>query len=107
MLPALTVFPKMVVSSTNQDELKYTTLSELEAKYDEIARKYPSNYGWYQTKLHTVAGDVYDEGGSDAVQELWLALKNQNEDLDNPSLIALLSKKVHRSVADVPLVWDE
>ncbi|HEX5624419.1 MAG TPA: hypothetical protein VFX48_00265, partial [Saprospiraceae bacterium] len=51
-LPALTIFPQMVVQSTDQSTLAYTSLQDLESKYDEIGQKYPKNYGWYQCRWH-------------------------------------------------------
>ncbi len=107
LLPALTVFPKMVVSSTKKSELKYTTLSELEKNYNELGQKYPQNYGWYQCRWHMAAANIYDSGRLDAFKKLWLTLKTQREILDDPSLAKLLSQNVHQSVADVLLKWDE
>lgn len=107
LLPALTVFPQMVVSSTNKSELKFTTLNELENNYDLIGQKYPKNYGWYQCRWHKAAGEIYDSGKTKAFEKLWLALKKQNEPLDDAAFAKLLSNKVHKSVANVQLKWDE
>src|SRR5690606_27769758 len=41
LLPALTVFPQMVVSSTNKSDLKFTTLIELETNYNLIGQNFP------------------------------------------------------------------
>ncbi len=107
LLPALTIFPKMVVSSTNKEELKYTTLNELESNYGIITQQYPNNYGWYQCRWHMAAGNIYDEGGITAFQNLWQELKSQKEPLDDSAFATLLSNNVHQSVADVQLKWDE
>ena len=107
LLPALTVFPKMVVSATNREELKYTTLNELESNYEIIVQQYPKNYGWYQCRWHMAAGNIYDEGGIAAFQNLWQELKSQKEPLDDSAFATLLSDKVHQSVADVQLKWNE
>tara|TARA_R110002073_G_scaffold4213_1_gene27959 strand:+ start:99761 stop:100672 length:912 start_codon:yes stop_codon:yes gene_type:complete len=106
LLPALTIFPKMVVSSSNKEELKYTSLEELESNYDILGQQYPQNYGWYQCRWHMAAGNIYDVGGITTFQNLWQALKNQKEPLDNKAFAALLAK-VHQSVADVQLKWDK
>lgn len=106
LLPALTVFPKMVVSSYDKTELKFTTLTELEAQYDEIAKKHPKNYGWYQCRWHVAAGNIYKEGGVDLFERLWFTLKGQRKNLDDPSFTSLLSEQVHQSVADVVLEWN-
>lgn len=107
LLPTLTVFPKMVVSSTKKEELKFTTLDELESNYDVIGQQYPNNYGWYQCRWHMAAGNIYDSGGINAFQNLWKQLKIQKEPLEDSAFAILLSGKVHQSVADVLLKWDE
>ncbi|MFH4965565.1 hypothetical protein V8G69_11230 [Gaetbulibacter sp. M235] len=107
LLPALTIFPKMVVSSANKEELKYTTLEQLESNYDVIGQQYPNNYGWYQCRWHMAAGNIYDVGGITAFQNLWQELKSQKNLLDDSALATLLAEKVHQSVADVLLKWNE
>lgn len=106
-LLALTLFPKMVVTATNKADLKYTTLSDLEANYDLIGQQYPQNYGWYQCRWHMAAGTIYDEGGTTAIQNLWKELQIQKEPLSDSAFAELLATKVDQSVADVPLKWDE
>jgi hypothetical protein len=107
LLPALTIFPRMVVSSTDKNELAFTTLNELETDYQLIGQRHPNNYGWYQCRWHMAAGNIYDEGGIEVYINLWYALKNQKEVLDDPSFATLLANQVHQSVADVQLKWDE
>ena len=107
LLPALTVFPQMVVETTQKDDLKFTTLNDLEENYQIMGMQYPNNYGWYQCRWHIAAGKAYDEGGTDALKRLWFALKNQEEKLDDDTLVEFLSKKVHKSLADIPLKWDD
>ena len=107
LLPALTVFPKMVVSSTDKEDLKFTTLNDLESNYGKISQQYPNNYGWYQSRWHMAAATIYDEGKITAFQNLWFTLKNQKEILDDKSFETLLANKVHQSVADVQINWDE
>ena len=106
LLPALTVFPKMVVAG-GKSELKYTSLKDLETNYTEIGQKYPKNYGWYQSRWHIAAGNIYNTGKVKTFKKLWVTLKSNNEVLDNAAFASLLSRKVHRSVADVLLKWDE
>ncbi|MGY8916221.1 MAG: hypothetical protein ACKVJF_14210, partial [Flavobacteriales bacterium] len=107
LLPALTIFPKMVVSSTNKEELKYTTLEELESNYDLIGQQYPNNYGWYQCRWHMAAGNIYDVGGITSFKNLWQALKSHKKPLDDSTLATLLAEKVHQSLANVQLKWNE
>lgn len=106
LLPALTVFPQMVVSSTNKSELKFTTLNELENNYNLIGQKYPQNYGWFQSRWHIAAGEIYEAGGMMAFKKLWQELQQQKEPLDDTSFAQLLTK-VHKSIANVQLKWDE
>ena len=107
LLPALTLFPQMVVSSTDKASLKYTSLMELENNYDELGQKYPQNYGWYQCRWHIAARTIYDEGGTQAFKNLWSALKTQQENVDDATFAKMLSENAHQSIADVPLKWDE
>jgi hypothetical protein len=106
LLPALTVFPKMVVSG-GKAGLKYTSLFDLENNYGEISQKYPQNYGWYQCKWHSAAENIYNLGGVKAFKKLWRALKMQKEILDDEKFVTLLSKKTHQSIANVQLEWDK
>ncbi|WP_104734386.1 hypothetical protein [Hanstruepera ponticola] len=106
LLPALTVFPNMVVHSTNKNDLKFTTLGEFEENYGLMASQFPQNYGWYQCRLHTAAGRIYDETGVSAFQKLWNVLQVNNEPLDDTALATLLLNNVHENVANVQLKWD-
>ncbi len=105
-LTALTVFPQMVIASGKED-YKYTSLTDIEQRYEEIGQKYPKNYGWYQCRWHSAAGNIYDAGGIDSFAKLWNAFSEQKETLNDSDFASLLSEKVHPSVADVMLKWDE
>jgi hypothetical protein len=105
-LPALTIFPQMVIAG-GKEEYKYTSLTDIEQRYEEIGQKYPKNYGWYQCRWHYAAGNIYDAGGIDAFVKLWNAFSEHKEKLSDAEFVTLLSKKVHQSVADVLLKWDE
>ncbi len=105
-LPALTVFPQMVIAS-GKEEYKFTSLIDVEELYEEIGQKYPKNYGWYQCRWHSAAGNIYDAGGADTFVKLWNAFSSQKEKLDDTKFAAFLSNEVHQSVADVMLKWDE
>ena len=107
LLPALTVFPNMVVATTNKEDLQYTTLKDLESNYALITQRYPNNYGWYQSRLHLAAQTIYDAANVLALKNLWLTLKTQKEPLDDDGLAEVLAKQVHQSVADVLLHWDK
>lgn len=106
LLPALTIFPKMVVAG-GKSGFKFTTLYDLESNYDEIGQKYPKNYGWYQCRWHVAAANIYDDGKVEAFKRLWAALSSQKEILDDASFALILSKNVHQTVANVLLKWDE
>ena len=105
-LPALTIFPQMVISS-GKDEYKYTTLLDIEERYEEIGTKYPKNYGWYQSRWHYEAGKIYEAGGKESFMKLWKALSEKRVKLNDEELAQFLSEKVHQRVADVMLKWEE
>lgn len=107
LLPALTVFPNLVVDSTPTESLKYTSLQDLEIHYQEITQQFPQNYGWYQCHWHKAAGSIYDEAGTEGFKKLWNTLKNQSETLEDGAFAKLLEDQVHPSVAKVPLEWNQ
>jgi hypothetical protein len=102
LLPALTVFPRMVVATTSKSTLKYTTLEEKEAHRGLE----PQNNGWYQCRWHMASASIYDAGKLDAIKNLWITLKEQRSRVDDASLTVLLTK-VHPSLADVVLKWND
>jgi hypothetical protein len=104
-LPALTLFPKIVVNGGTKN-YKYTSLQELEENYNEIGQRHPQNYGWYQCRWHVAAAIIYDAEGKTVFQKLWKALQEQNK-LDDAEFSKLLETKVSRSVADVLLRWEK
>ena len=107
LLPALTLFPRLVVETTPDSVLTYTSLQDLETHYNEMGPKYPVNYGWYQCRWHMAAAGIYDKGGLKAVRNLWDALKKEQTLLSDSSLVALLGSEGHPSIADVQLNWDK
>lgn len=104
-LPALTVFPNMVVAA-GAKEYKYTRLQDIEERYDEIGQQYPKNYGWFQSRWHAGAGKIYDAGGKEVSVNLWKTLQEQKEKLNNDDLTLFLEKNVHKSLADLIRNWD-
>ncbi|MBX2965556.1 MAG: hypothetical protein KF845_05375 [Cyclobacteriaceae bacterium] len=105
-LPALTVFPNMVVAA-GAKEYKYTRLHDIEERYNEIGQQYPKNYGWYQCRWHAGAGKIYDDGGKEVCVKLWNTLKEQKEKLGDDAFINLLEKNTHKSLADLIRNWDQ
>lgn len=105
-LPALTIFPQMVIAG-GKEGYKYTQLNDIEERYEEIGQQYPQNYGWFQCRWHSAAGEIYDAGGVKNFVKLWEALSGQKEKLNDEELAVFLSEKVHQSVADVMLKWNE
>ena len=53
------------------------------------------------------AGEIYDVGGIVILTNLWTALKNQKEVLNDEALARLLTSQGHPAVSDVFLKWDE
>jgi hypothetical protein len=105
LLPALMLFPQIVIVGGTTG-LSFTSLSDFEEKYNEIAQKNPRNYGWYQCKLHAAAARIYTVGGTKVIARLWNTLKENKNILNDKDFISMLADEVHQSVADVYLKWD-
>ncbi len=104
-LPALTLISRMVLG-TGTKGLTYTSLEDIENRYDEIGQKYPNNYGWYQFRWHNAAGKIYDTSGAQINRIWWDALKTRPEKLSDTELILFLESEVGEGVADVMRFWD-
>lgn len=104
-LPALTLFPKMVVNGGTK-EFSYTSLRDIEERYEEIGMRHAKNYGWYQSRWHMAAGNIYDTEGKKVLRKLWDALKAQKEILTDEELMALLEKAGVKSVSDMMRNWE-
>lgn len=103
-LPALTLFPEMVVAGGAKG-FQYTSLSEVHEKYDEIGRNHPRNYGWYQSRWHKGAATIYDTGGKNVVLKLWAAFKQNKVALSDDALIGFL-EGIDKGLADLVRNWD-
>jgi hypothetical protein len=103
-LRALTIFPQMVINSGTSG-FKYTSLTDIEDHYEEIGENHARNYGWYQSRWHSSAGQIYNSAGVEGFIKLWNAFMKQTTALNDQDLITLLST-VHQSLADVLLKWD-
>ena len=102
-LPALTVFPNMVVAGGTEG-FSFTTLAQFETNYNELGTKHPRNYGWYQCRLHAAAREIYDVGGKEVLQKLWTALKGKGAETD-AQLSEQMSREVHPAVSRVLEQW--
>ncbi len=105
-LPALTLFPRMVINSGTKG-YAFTGLKEVHEKYDEIGQHHPKNYGWYQCRWHFSAGRIYDAAGYTVTRKLWDALRGQKEDITDEQLPDFLERSAHPSVADMIRNWDK
>lgn len=83
-------FTKAILAATPIEKLKYTQLTDFETYYNDLGRNHPDNYGWYQSRFHLLAEEIYDNGGMDVVRKLWNALLKQTEVLDEVALMNLL-----------------
>jgi hypothetical protein len=100
-LPALEVFPEMVVA-TGTTGLEFTTLADFEKRYDNMD---PRNYGWYQCRLHVAGKNIYNAGGQKAFVKLWKGLKENREKMTDEQFASFLSKKVDKEAAKVQTEW--
>ncbi|MBX2946309.1 MAG: hypothetical protein KF725_10790 [Cyclobacteriaceae bacterium] len=105
-LPALTVFPNMVVAA-GAKEYTYTRLQDIEERYNEIGQQHAKNYGWFQCRWHAGAAKVYDVGGKEVSVKLWQALKQQKEKLQDDAFVNFLEQNVATSLADLIRNWDK
>jgi hypothetical protein len=104
-LPSLKLFPGMVVAGGTK-EYTYTSLNDLEEHYEEIGMRHPKNYGWYQSRWHMAAGNMYDASGKQVLPKVWDALKTQKEILTDDQLMALFEKAGAKGVSDMMRNWD-
>lgn len=105
LLPSLTVFPQMVIAGGIK-EFKYTSLNDVETKYNEIGRNHPRNYGWYQCRWHAAAGRIYDTAGKQVNKKIWDALKNKPRIETDEELSSFLETNADKSLADMIRNWD-
>jgi hypothetical protein len=105
LLPALETFPNMVVGGGSA-EYKFTSLEDFERLYATLGMG-PKNYGWYQSKLHSAAKDIYNDGGKKTMIKLWQALKKHQKTMTDEEFINMLKNEVHTSVANVYLKWSK
>lgn len=104
-LPALTLFPNMVIANGTK-EFTFTSLKDVEERYDEIGQRHPKNYGWYQSRWHAGAGVIYDAAGKTICGKLWNAFKEQKEKLADDQLEIFLETAADISVANLMKNWD-
>ncbi|MEJ7557456.1 MAG: hypothetical protein WKF66_04040 [Pedobacter sp.] len=106
LLPALTVFPKVTVAGFPQERLTYTKLEDFETNYNDLAQNHPDNYGWYQCRFHSLAGQIYDSGGVATMTNLWGALLIPKSKLNDKELAGVLHK-AHPAFEQAIANWDK
>jgi len=104
-LAALEAFPTMVVGAGTA-EYKFTSLEDFEELYATMGMG-PKNYGWYQSKLHSAAKDIYNAGGKHVLRKLWKTLKKHQEELFDKEFVNILKEEVHPAVANVYINWNK
>ena len=104
LLPALTLFPRMVVAGGTKG-FKYTSLADAHEHYNELGQQYPRNYGWYQCRWHSAAAGIYDTAGKNVCKKLWDAFITQKEILADAALLSFISA-ADKTVADMINNWD-
>ena len=105
LLPALEAFPNMVVGGGTA-AYKFTSLEDFEKLYSTLGMG-PRNYGWYQSKLHSAAKDIYNAGGKTTLKKLWTALKKHQQKMSDEEFVNMLNTEVHPAVANVYLQWNK
>ena len=104
-LPALTVFPQMVIMAGTTG-YKFTSLKDVHEKYEKIGSQHPQNYGWYQSRWHVAAGKIYDAEGVNAGKIVWSALKNQKQTLTDDELVPFFEHAGAMAIATMIKTWD-
>lgn len=105
-LPALTVFPEMVIAAGTSG-YKYTSLSDVHERYDEIGSQHPKNYGWYQCRWHNGARKIYDAAGKSIGRKLWDAFGSEKKKLDDKAFLDLLVNSGAGEVAAFIRNWEK
>ena len=106
-LPALTVFPTMVIASGAKD-FTYTSLQDIETYYEEIGKRHPRNYGWYQSRWHAAAGDIYSLHGKTSGKQIWNALQAQSQTIGtDEALGAFFEAAGAGGIASMMRNWDK
>lgn len=100
-LPALEVFPEMVVAG-GSTAYEFTTLADFEKRYDRMD---PKNYGWYQCRLHVAGKNIYNAGGQSTFVKLWKGLQENKDQMTDEQFASFLIRKVSREVAKVQTDW--
>lgn len=104
-LPALTLFPQMVINNGTKEFL-YTRLQDIEERYDEIGKQHAKNYGWYQSRWHAAAATIFETAGKEAIRKIWDALKSKSGTLADDQLLNLFESAGVSAVADMMRNWD-
>ena len=104
LLPALTLFPQMVVAGGTEG-FAYTRLKDSHEYYSELGREHPRNYGWYQCRWHMAAATIFDRSGAQAGRKLWDALKMQEASLSDEELLVFLRREAP-GMAEMVENWD-
>lgn len=105
LLPALELFPQLVVDGTDARGLTYTSLADFERQYGSMERVEPRNYGWYQCRLHRAAARIYGQQGAAALPALWRAFRQNTATYDDAQLAAFLQTRVGTELALVQTGW--
>lgn len=104
-LPALTLFPQMVVAEGSKQFI-YTKLRDVQERYNEIGQRYPANYGWYQCRWHIAAARIYDSSGKQVCRKLWDALKIKELFMSDEKFAIYLDEKADKSIGNMIRNWD-
>jgi hypothetical protein len=97
----LHVFPLVVAESIDPTALPVRRLARMEQSL-EAGPDGPTNYGWYQQRLHVAAASVWSHGGADALRRLFARFRHGAPPED---LRTTLRDEVHPAFAEVIDGW--
>jgi len=99
----LMTFPQAIVA-LGYAHLPHCQLADFERLYADMA---PPNLAWYQCQLHLAAHRIYDAGGLEAVQALFRAIVQFQDNVSDERLAVQLRDTVHPTVAQVLTTWPD
>lgn len=100
-LPQLETFPSIVASAAT-DRQQHHSLADFERLYVGVG---PENYGWYQCRLHLLAGRLWGAAGENVLARYWEllpAVPPGASDRDLAPQLSAVHPKLARAVADWP-----
>jgi hypothetical protein len=102
-VPLWTTLPDRI-TALPANKVRYRSLDDFERLYVGVG---PENYCWYQFGLVVAARNIYDAGGTEALQRMYRTFLDHENELTDRHLAKLLKEQVHPTVGRVMETWPE